>query len=302
MLPWVYLRFIATLDSPLSRWMRHAAVDAVLVLGALASPLLYFQDRTRFVTEFEPVWYSPWEAHLGPWFSGIMAINGLVTLFAVIVALHVVWRKRGASELVQARSRAYLYAFGIRDLMLLGITIIIPIFAPFPPTGTWTDLLYVNGAPFATLIWIPVAAMGILRSQMFDIDVKIKLTLQRSTLVAIFAVLAFLISEVLETLFVGRFTDGQLLLAILGAGILAFIARKFPQRLADLLMPDAGDPVRLDARRADVYRSACEGALQDGLIDTREVAVLERLRSHLGLTIEEKEKIAQEVAEGGSSY
>lgn len=297
-LPWVYLRFVATLDSPLSSWMRHRAVDVALLIGALVSPLLYFQDRSRFVTGFDPVWYARWEAHLGPWFGSVMLVNGLATLFAVGVALHVVWRNRGASALARSRSRAYLYAFGIRDGMLLGLTLVVPLFAPFPPTGTWTDLVYANGAPMATVLWIPVAALGILRSQLFDIDVKIKLTLERSTLIALFAGVAFLISELVENLFVGRLTDGRLVLSLAGAAALAFLFRRMPQRLADRLMPGVEDPANLDARREEVYRSACEGAMKDGVVDPRELSVLEHLRASLGLSNEEAAQIARTAGMG----
>jgi hypothetical protein len=60
--------------------------------------------------------------------------------------------------------------------------------------------------------------------------------------------------------------------------------RSINRRLAVVLTLDG---LFLEARRLEVYRAALEGATLDGVITGKERAILERLRSELGIGAEE---------------
>lgn len=293
-LPWVYLRFIATLRSPLVAWLRPRPVDALLVAGAFLSPLLYFQERSRFISGFTTTWYAPLDAVLGPWFMFPVMAIGAVTLFALVVAVHVVLREPPGVEL--QRARAYLYAFGVRDGIIFTILIIVPLAAPLPPSGQWTDAIYVLGTPISTLLFVPIAAYGILKAQLFAIDLRVKWTLRRSTLLTGLTAVFFVAKEGIEALLP---IEG-VVPSIAGAavvGIIALPAWRLAGRVTDRLMPDVEDSATYrDERKAAIYRAQVGEASIDGDLSVRDRRLLSRLQANLGLDAQVARRLERDVS------
>jgi len=57
----------------------------------------------------------------------------------------------------------------------------------------------------AVIIYVPLVAYGVMRVQLFDVDLRIKRTLKRSTVAAAFVATFFVVSE-----FAGIYLSGQL--------------------------------------------------------------------------------------------
>ena len=89
----------------------------------------------------------------------------------------------------------------------------------------WLQITY----PMAVLFYVPLVAYGVLRVQLFDIDLRIKRGLKLGTVAAAFVAAFFVISE-----FAGNYLSDQFgaVVGILGTGTLIFFLDPI-QRAAD---------------------------------------------------------------------
>lgn len=154
--------------------------------------------------------------------------------------------------------------------------------------------LFING-PVAQLVlglWrlaLPVlVTYALVRHQLFDIDVKVKIALRASTIAAVFLTVFFTVSEI-----AANFIQESVgtVLGIAAAVILAFALRpveRFAETLAHRIMPGT-KPIETMAltEREVFYREQLELALQDGNLGTKERAMLDKLRARLGLSADE---------------
>lgn len=152
-------------------------------------------------------------------------------------------------------------------------------------------------------VWFAVGAIllayGILRHQLFDIDLKIKWTIKRSTLVALFVAFFFVVSELAAVFFADRIGT---VLGILAAGVLLFAIaplQRLADRVSDAAMPRVKDTQEYrTVRKREVYRAALESAIEDGDITDKERSMLATLADQLQLTSAEALRLERQVAAG----
>jgi len=265
----LYPHFLAlALNTTLTRPFRNTRVRFSLACGALVLGL---------VVGLRP---SPVTVTL------LYASVTLLFIYALVASLHA-WStaRRGIDR---KRAGIFSLAFGFRDI---GWGLSYAIFAWWMWTqpeaeimtpATWlAKIVYAGG----TLLAVPLVAYGILRTQLFDIDLRIRWTIKQSTLAAIFMTLIFLISEGAN-----RFLSAELgnYAGLLAAGVVVFFLsplQRFAESVASAAMPRTENTPEYAAyRKMQVYEAAVSEAVPDGKISQRERALLNRLRDSLGIS------------------
>lgn len=254
--------------------------------GLLAVSSLFFA-RDFYLEGVHPATLSTWDAVSGPGFM-IAGLAALATsLYGLAASLHAV--RRASTESGRRRARWFALAFGVRDVLFCVLIIAYVVFGV-----QWVGAV----APqIATLLYVPLLVYGILKSQLFDIDLKIKWTLRRGTVAAIFLAVFFAASEGAAAFFESR--TGSTLAGIGAAALLVFIIaplQRAADRLADAAMPRVqATPTYVAFRRMEVYRAALEGAMQDGEVTEREREMLRRLRASLSVPEEDAQALERDL-------
>jgi hypothetical protein len=287
-----YFAFLGiSVQSPLAKPFRSRAVVHVIDAATLVMVALVLTNPHSFVTDpYSPGW-ATWNIRMqgvGQW---ALQIHGLASLYVLIAALSARFRTKPGSA---ARTRAtwFAIAFGLRDLYVGGFGFLYPIFRPIP---FWGDFLYNPMIGVDYLIFVMFLAYGVLRTQLFNIDLKLKFALRQGTIGALVAGVFFVGSEVLES-FVPADNTWY---AVFTAAIIVVLLRpveSFAERIMNRLMPGVQDtPDYVGTRKNDVYRAALEGAAEDGIITERERAILNRLAEQLQLSEEEVDVMEREL-------
>jgi hypothetical protein len=205
-----------------------------------------------------------------------------VFAFALVASIKA-WRiAKGAAK---ARALIFVLAFGFRDICWGYIYIkgTLEIFSgsSVHTGGEWDYFVYVLG----TLVAVPLIAYGILRTQLFDIDLKIRWTIKQSTLAGIFVATMFLISEGASSFLEAELGNVAGLLA--AAVVMFFLAplQRFAERVAGAAMPNTENTPEYAAfRKMQVYESALGEAQAEGGISPKERTLLIVLRDSLGIS------------------
>jgi hypothetical protein len=139
------------------------------------------------------------------------------------------------------RARAFTIAFGLRDACwgFVYSSAIYYIWLDLysvvdPDAAGYGYVIYALG----TLLAVPLIAYGILRTQLFDIDLRIRWTIKQSTLAAAVVSIMFVLSEGAE-----RFLSNTLgdFAGLWAAGIVVFFLaplQRFAERVATVAMPN----------------------------------------------------------------
>jgi hypothetical protein len=264
-----------------TRWTHLFADTRVRIVLALGAAFLYAALSWPLATSLR--------TSASPDFSQLALPTGI--LYAALVALFVfafgaslrVWLvSTGAAK---KRARIFAVAFGIRDLCWgfiyatqtweLWVGDYATVFTEIPP---WF-IVYTLG----TFIAVPLIAYGILRTQLFDIDLRIRWTIKQSTLAAAVVALVYVLSEGASRLLSNELGNAAGLLA--AAAVVFFLAplQRFAERVATVAMPNTRDTPEYAAfRKLQVYEAAVADALPGGVSD-KERALLRRLQESLGI-------------------
>lgn len=280
-IPLVELRFLAALDAPLTRPLRHRAVAVASVALGAALVVAFYARRAWFLLPA-----ASWEASLGPAQLAYSALAALLHVYALVAALGA-WR-RAQTPLAKRQAAWFATSFGARNV---GFVIIVALVLAGVPGVT----LYAFQA--LALAYVPLMAYGIATAQMMDVDLRIKVGLRRGTIAAAFLVVFVGVAEVAQNYLSNEFgyvaggaAAGILLLAIAPL-------QRIAERVGDAAMPSVkATPEYLAYRKFEVYRAALEGALDNGEITHRERAVLVRLRDSLGLDAAVATQMERELA------
>lgn len=289
--PWIYLAFLGTLDSPLSRPFQKRTVQNLLVgLGFL--PWLLYPLLRGYLLSAEGLTTSIVHSPIG---RAFLFLQGVVFLFALLVAFSAFQRARPGT-LGRSRARAYLAAFGVRDLaVVIAILTIDPL-----PTLVPGELLFAGLLQGAYIAFVLLLAYGILKTQLFDIDLRIKWGLEKSTVTAIFVAVFFAVSEGAQVVF-AEFANNELL-GVGAAALLVFAIsplQRMAERVADTAMPGVEDTEAYrEERKREVYRASLEELLVDDEITAKERRMLGRLQEELGLGGKEAGRIEGDVLDG----
>jgi len=273
----VYLPFVGmTLSSPLANPLKHPIVSRVTLFGGLgiAVLILFLPDDVR--QKLNVPFY-------------IVICIGLTWGFAA--ALHTWFTASSVAE--RERARAFTLAFGMRDVIwTLTFAYYSAMFYGLIGQGleevpnkynTYPILLPLS-YELAVIVYVPLVAYGVLRVQLFDIDLRIKRTLRRGTVAAAFVATFFIVSEFASDYLSSRFGT---VLGILGTAALLFFLdpiQRAAERLSNAAMPNTVDTPEYESfRKLQVYDSALRAALEDGHISARQRRVLDSMIKSMGI-------------------
>ncbi|HVM45427.1 MAG TPA: hypothetical protein VM582_05775 [Candidatus Thermoplasmatota archaeon] len=277
-----YLWIVSTLPTPVARGLARPAVLWSATVALLVVALVY--GTTPFLASsvlgmgagalFDLVW------------MGIILAGSLVAFSA--------WRS-APPGLVRRKHGLFAIAFIVHDASLLAFLgsawAFLNLF-PQPPDllGPW----YLAVPGVATLLFQALLLYGILSTQLFDIDLRLKRTLRRGTLVGaflgVFVVVAAIVEQWLQQygVLLGGLAVGLMLLALRPI-------ERAADRLAERAMPAVQDTAEYrTVRKREVYRAAIESALREGDITEKERGMLATFASELGLTPKETHDIERE--------
>jgi len=295
------------LSSPDELFMQHPRVGLVVSaihffgdLGMLVlyPPFLAAALRTKLVRPFgkkgvrvvllmtailiyAAVFSTPEEFGIASLYLAMAA----VFLFAMVAAIHA-WHL--ATGIERTRALIFALAFGFRDLCWTYVysVALISIWADLPerPPDDPFWLVHSSAYIFGTLVAVPLIAYGILRTQLFDIDLRIRWTIKQSTVAAAILSIVFLVSEGASQFLSAELGNVAGLLA--AAVVMFFLAplQRFAERVASAAMPNTENTPEYTAfRKMQVYEAAVIEAQEGGGISEKERALLNRLRDSLGI-------------------
>ena len=202
--------------------------------------------------------------------------------FALIASIHAWHVARGVAR---TRAGVFALAFGFRDICWGAIYAAVVREILSGALVHETVLHQFNVYAMGTLFSVPLIAYGILRTQLFDIDLRIRWTIKQSTLAATIVAIMFVLSEGAERLLTSELGNvGGLMVAALVVFALTPLQR-FAERVATVAMPNTHNtPEYAASRKLQVYEAALTEALPDGNISERERELLNRLRDSLGIS------------------
>ena len=269
------------LQTPLTRPFNNRKVRMGLMIAAA---LLFF---AVFLTPLE---YGAATLYL---------LLTLLFVYAFAAAIHA-WHISSGSA--RSRARSFTMAFGLRDICwgyVYGAAILM----------IWSGAYKVvepdaSGLPYVfyalgSLLAVPLIAYGILRTQLFDIDLRIRWTIKQSTIAAAFVAIMFLVSEAVEQFLSAEI--GSIAGLIVAALVVFFLAplQHFAERVANAAMPNTREtPEYVAFRKMQVYEAAIAEAQIEGGISNKERALLVRLRDSLGISEMDAEAIERELVAG----
>lgn len=291
-MPFLYLLFLgAALDTPLVRPFRRRWGRAVLVVCLFATEAFWLTNTESFVSGVRNPWYGRWASVPGDGSLLFGRLYAVVSLFAMAAAFDAYRRARAPAARTRAKFSAL--AFAARDVFWLVLVLYV---VPYTKPGlerTW-GLFWTQGMPGFMLVFVLLLGYGLLRHQLFDIDLRLKRGAARGVAVAAVPAMFFVVSESAERLspFEGWIPG---LLAAAALALLFMPLQRRTERLLDRWMPASRDTPEYRARRkADVYRAALE-ELSRGGISAREREALATLQSRLGIGAAEAITMEREV-------
>ena len=221
--------------------------------------------------------------------GGTFLYVSLAVLFgyAFVASVHAWYLASGA-----ARSRAGVFAlaFGARDIcwgyaygmatwwLWIGTYQVVD-----PDVSGLAYIIYALGA----MIAVPLITYGILKTQLFDIDLRIRWTIRQSTVAAAFVAVFYVVTEGADRVLASELGNW---IGLLASGLLIFFLaplQRFGERVASAAMPNTRNTPEYAAyRKLQVYEAALEDALPGGISD-KERALLNHLRESLEIAPED---------------
>ena len=270
----VYLPFLGmTLQSPLVAPFKGKRNRTIIMTIGLAIALSMFVLTDAAQQVFRVPFY---------------VVICIVLAWGFIAAIHS-WYI-AASPAIRDRARAFTLAFGVRDVMwTTTFSFTIAYFYGFIGTAASDDNFYLPveigfAYALAVIIYVPLVAYGVLRVQLFDIDLRIKRTLKRSTVAAAFVAAFFLVSELAGVVLSEQL--GNVLGVVCTAALVFFLEpiQRAAQRFSDAAMPGTqATPEYENYRKIQVYESAVHAAMEEGGISDRQRRVLDSLIASMGI-------------------
>ena len=216
--------------------------------------------------------------------------------YGLIATIRAWWR--ADSPVARRKNGVLALAFGTRDLVWGGmfLTGVMQAALGMEPDPVIT-VLGVHVGAVALIIYVLLTAYGIASAQLFDIDLKLKWTLQRGTVAAAYLAFYFVASEGTAS-----FLSDQIgtVVGLLVTGLLVFAVapiNRLAERLSDRAMPNVQDTEEYRIfRKLEIYGEAYAGAVEAGEIGAVRRAALNRLRARLELTAEDVESLEAELA------
>ena len=231
--------------------------------------------------------------------GGTLLYVSLVILFAyaLLVSVHAWFTAKGMAK---TRAGIFAIAFGLRDIcwgVIYGwatLTLWQGTYAVVDPNATTAPyLVYALGS----LLAVPLIAYGILRTQLFDVDLKIQWTIRQSTVAAAFVAVFYVVTESADRFFEIQF--GNWIGVLASAMLIFFLAplQRIAERVAGAIMPNTTDTPEYAAyKKMQVYEAALLDAFPGG-ISEKERTLLDHLRDSLGISAADAAALERDLAE-----
>jgi hypothetical protein len=295
-MPGCVLAFIGTLPTPLVAPLNSRVGLIVIVMLTAAVELFFLAQPERFVGAIVPAWYATWDADLPPITVDIFNLVGVIGIVSLAASLSS-WARSPRDSAARRQARAFAIAFGVHDVGMF-IALVLPgHLVPPPPSGNLSDIFVILGCTCTSIAFVLLLSYGILKVQLFDIDLRIKRGIRRSTVAAVFVAVFLMVEQFVQNYFTGQF---GLLLGAVAAGLMLFgigHIRHFAEALANGAMPTvSATPEYVAYRKLEVYRAAFEGLYADAVVSDKERAMLDRLRVKLGIAPGDALALEEEVS------
>lgn len=283
----LYLPFLGmTLKTPLVKPFKHPIGKNITLYGGCGFALSIFFMPEDVRNLFNAPFYL---------------IICITLSYSFIAALHSWVIATDPAE--RQRAKAFTFAFGIRDLLWsfsFGTLFYYVVILEDPKTLVDPDNAFAmwRGAAYlaAVLLYVPLVAYGILRLQLFDVDLRIKRTIKRSTIAAAFVATFFVVSEL-----AANYLSDQLgtIMGVLATGILVFFLdsiQRAAEKVSNAAMPNTNESVEyLSFRKLQVYESSVRASLEDGVISERQRKVLDSMISSMNLDSNIAQQIERDI-------
>lgn len=297
-LAFTYLVLVSRLDSPVVRFARsprfRVAFGAVLGLAIVSifGTALVTALQGKDISSESDDWPSLTVAFLTVFLSVI-----LVSVVALVGSLHA-WRRAPRGSAARHKAASFALAFGTRDALVIASMLLSEasatrqdgaLAATFDQLG---DLMW----PLSTVVFVPLLTYGILKAQLFDIDLKIKMGISRGTVVTVGLIVVLGAAKVAE-FYLSR-TYGFVAAGIAAGAMLVVTPRlnKMGDKVANAAMPQVQPtPAYVQFKKLEVYRAAVEAAQETGGIDARQRVTLDRLREKLQIDVADTRAIEGEI-------
>jgi hypothetical protein len=278
------LRFLATIETPFTRPLETAAGAVTPWLIASAGTVFVVAKPDLFIQQLRQPWWGGWMFDPGSLASVAYALPAIALTYSLVVAISA-FRRAKVGTPARERARRYAIAFGFNDGLTIAITTIVPvIYGIGHPDLRPIEFMFVWAIPIIETVFVGLMAYGILRAQLFDIDLRIAAGLRRGT-VGVIILFVFLVAAELADRFVSD-EFGYVIGAFVAAAVL--VAHKPIEEFAALLtravMPGVEPSAAyLTFRKLEVYMDAVEAAYEDGKLSKTDRAILKRLQTTLGI-------------------
>ena len=279
--------YFATDEATRNAWLLVSTLFLLLSTPTLAHALAAFtwpRRLERVPRRWKAALYLPFALPVPLVLTdpGAFQILGLpfLAIFLALMAVFLVPVGRRAFQPAPSATRTqsrYMLAYLLIALSFsVEARVILALFGRFP----WWEV------SLAYMVATGLLLYGILRTQLFDVQLKVKFAVRQSTIAAVFIGVFFVVSESASQFFSDEGGLGPYF-GIAAAGLLVFALaplQRAAEKVADAAMPGvANSQEYLSFRKLQVYRSALELATEDGVITDHERRVLKSLRADLDI-------------------
>lgn len=294
MVPLLLVRFVATLDGPLTSALGARSTSWVLGLAtaaAFVAMLVVPEWAIRGLVGLEPL--AGWHAVAGPmgqWVAPVIAVSAAAAGFAASKGARI-----APDEAARAQANAYAFALGLYAGLTGAHWALVTASTSSWATSTVPGNAWSVFTPIlAQFLLAGLLVRGTLQSQLLKTTARARGFVSQSAILATFTFVFVVGGELLERLIPAP----GLVLGIAAAVLLALALRpmqRLADRLAQKLVPDETGGTDATPFGADeVYRSAFVGAFGDGELNAKEEKTLETLRRQLGVSSSTAKRIEQE--------
>jgi len=221
-----------------------------------------------------------------PFFWAIYNLyQGFLLIFATINFIQIY---KQASDLERKRAAYFILA-----LLAPAIALILTSFLNYLGIGFKLELSTV-----ATAIAMSIITIGILKAQLFDIDLilsqSVRYTFMNVGLAWIFVLSREILTPLISAII---FRGSQVATLIAGFIVITVLApiKNFTSNLTDKLFPQFKRSLRPPLNKLEIYRTQLESVWSDGNVTTKEKRTLDTLRHSLGISLEEHEQLELEI-------
>jgi len=265
---------------------RSGPTASALLLVALAFALHATYDAAN-----SALFYARHASEVGAWLQAELVLDVLSIVPVAAAALWIAVRSRRRSAHERSMAAKALIALPL-PILTLGAVYALHVFG-FDAAGEAANLFFLG-------LWrlsLPLlATYALVRFGLFELEVRMKRSIQRVVVAVLFVLVFFAVSEGAENLLGGTGSVYGLLAAILLALLLTPLER-VADRIADAAMPDVASVHELGRHeRRLLYTALARSAWSSGRVSPDERKLLDVARGHLGIEAKQAERIESELA------